>query len=74
MEYSLCNQEQVFSDEGNNTLESPNRVTLQLRLPSGSDCYNYTVTASYGASTIIAEGRVNPGKYNKNKFLTKHHH
>ena len=64
MEYSLCNQERVFTMERNSTLEFPNRVTLQLGLPSGSDCYTYTIRASDGTSTVVVEGRVDPsGKH-----------
>ena len=51
VDYSVCGQEQIISTEGNSTLEIPNRVILQLSLPSGSDCYTYTVIASDGVSS-----------------------
>ena len=50
--------------EENSTSESSDRVTLQLSLPSGSNCYVYTVTASDGTSTAMVEGMVGqPGKH-----------
>ena len=61
VEYGLCNQ-QRFYYEGNSTLEFPNMVTIQIDLPSGSDCYMYTVRASDGTGTVIVEGRVDPGE------------
>ena len=61
IEYTLCGQEQVFSNEGNSSLEAPDRVKLQLSLPSGSDCYMYAVTASDGASTVIVVGMIDSG-------------
>ena len=72
VEYGKCDQEQVFKNEGNSTLESPYRVTLQLRLPSGSDCYMYTVTASDGVSTVVVVGKIGSGKYSKKKSLYNH--
>ena len=63
IEYSVCGEEQIFTVEGNATVESPNRVTLEISLPSGSDCYTYTITAFDGSSTAMVEGRVgSPGK------------
>ena len=63
VEYSLCtHQGLVFSTEGNNTLEIPDRVTLKLNLTTGSNCYTYTVRASDGINTIVVEGRINPGE------------
>lgn len=64
VEYSICGQEQVFTTKGNSTLELPDRVTLQLSLPSGSNCYAYTIRASNGTSTVIVEGKMDPsGKH-----------
>ena len=63
--YGVCSQEQVFTVEGNSTAGSPDRVMLQLSLPSGTDCYTYTLTAYDGMSTALVEGRVNlSGKHN----------
>ena len=59
--YSLCNQEDIFTTMGNSTSEFPNQVTLQI--PSGSDCYTYTIRASDGTSSVMVQGRVDPGKY-----------
>ena len=56
--YGVCSQEQVFAVEGNSTVESPDRVMLQLSLPSGTNCYTYTLTAYDGTSTAMVEGRV----------------
>ena len=56
--YGVCDQQQVFTVEGNSTAGSPDRVTLQLNLPSGTDCYTYTLTAYDGTSTAMIEGRV----------------
>ena len=63
--YGVCGQQQVFTVEGNSTAGSPDRVTLQLNLPSGTNCYTYTLTAYDGTSTAMVEGRVNlSGKHN----------
>ena len=59
VEYSICNQDRVFYEVGNNTLEFPDRVTLEIK---ESDCYTYTIIASDGTKTVMVEGRVNPGK------------
>ena len=64
-EYSVCDEEQVFTVEGNSTLESPDRVTLEISLPSESDCYTYTITAYNGSRTAMVEGKVDTsGKHN----------
>ena len=57
--YGVCSQQQVFTVEGNSTSGSPDRVTLQLSLPSGMNCYTYTLTANDGTSTAMVEGRIN---------------
>ena len=63
--YGVCGQQLVFIVEGTTTAESPDRVTLQLSLPSGTDCYTYILTANDGTSTAMVEGRVNlSGKHN----------
>ena len=64
IEYSVCGEEQVFTVEENATLESPNRVTVEISLPNESDCYIYTITAFDGSRTVIVEGKVDPsGKH-----------
>ena len=62
VEYSLCNQDTVFTSEGNSTVEFPDRVVLKINLPSGSDCYMYTVHANDSTNTVMVEGSVDPGK------------
>ena len=57
--YGVCGQQQVFIVEGNSTAGSPNRVTLQLNLSRGTNCYTYTLTAYDGTSTAMVEGIVN---------------
>ena len=61
VEYSLCGQEQVFKDERNSTLESPDWVILQFTLPSRCSCYTYTVRASNGTNTVVIEEKVDSG-------------
>ena len=63
VKYADCNQEEAsIYTEGNSTLEFPDRVILQIILPSGSDCYTYTVRAYDGANnTVAVEGRVDLG-------------
>ena len=57
VKYSVCDQEEIFSNEGNSTtMVSSDKVILPLRLPSGSDCYTYRVTASDGTNTVVVEG------------------
>ena len=41
VEYRVCGQEEVFTSEGNSTLDTPDRVILQLSLLNGSGCYSY---------------------------------
>ena len=60
VEYTPCNQEETFTSERNSTLDFPNKVTLQIDLPSGSDCYTYIVRASDGTSMVIVDGTVAP--------------
>ena len=60
VKYSVCDEEQIFTVEGNTTLESPNKVTLEINLPNGSDCYTYTITAFDGSNTVMVEGKVKP--------------
>ena len=75
MEYSVCNQQQVFTTEGNSTLELPNRVTLQFSLPGDSDCYMYTIRASDGTNTVVVEGRMNQsGKHDIHYRWHVHNH
>ena len=57
--YGVCGQQQIFTVEGNSTAGSPDRVTLQLNLPSGTNCYTYAITANDGTSTAMIEGRMN---------------
>ena len=57
--YGVCGQQQVFTVEGITTAASPDRVTLQLSLLSGTNCYTYTITAYDGTSTAMVEGKVN---------------
>ena len=58
MVYGACGQEQVFTIEGNSTAGSPDRVKLQLSLPSVTNCYTYIIAAYDGTSTAMVEGRV----------------
>ena len=63
--YGVCDQQQVFTVEGTTTAGSTDRVTLQLNLPGGTNCYTYTITAYDGTSTAMVEGRINlSGKHN----------
>ena len=64
VKYEDCNREQASKyTEENSTLEFPDRVILQIILPSGSDCYTYTVTTYDGANnTVAVEGRVDFGR------------
>ena len=57
VEYSRCDQEEVFNKEGNSTLESPGVITLQLSLSNGPDCYTYRIVASDGTNIIVVEGK-----------------
>ena len=63
VEYRVCGQEQVFTSEGNSTLDALDRVILQLSLLNGSDCYSYNATASDGVSTVIVQGEITPGEF-----------
>lgn len=65
MVYRVCDQEGMFSNEGNSTLESDNEVILQLELSSGVNCYSYRVTASDGTNTVVVDGRVNQELHGK---------
>ena len=64
VKYADCNQEEASKyTEGNSTLEFPDRVILQIILPSGSDCYTYTVRANDGTNnTVAVKGRVDLGR------------
>ena len=62
VEYRVCGQEEVFTSEGNSTLDVPDRVILQLSLLNGSDCYSYNVTASDGVSIVIVVGMTGSSK------------
>ena len=59
IKYGKCNQKLVLTASDNSTLESPNRVTLQVE-SDGSDCY--VIRASNGTFTVIIEGQFSSGK------------
>ena len=62
VQYSQCDREPVFVSNGNSTSEYPNTVILRFVLPSGSDCYTYTVRASDGTSNVVLKGRIDSSK------------
>ena len=53
-----CNEQMTFHFKGNGTLDFPNRVTIQIDLPSGSDCKTYTVSASDSTNIVLVDGRI----------------
>ena len=62
VKYRVCGQEEVFTSEGNSTLDAPDTVLVQLSLLNGSDCYSYNATASNGVSTVIVVGMTSSSK------------
>ena len=53
-----------FQGEQYTRVSQFNRVTIQIDLPSGSDCKTYTVSTSDGSIVIIVDGRAVPiGKW-----------
>ena len=65
--YGLCGQE--ISDHGNTTMDSSNRIVLNL---VAGQCYRYIVTASNTIHTVMVEGEISTGRFNAILYYKYH--